>query len=607
VNLASEGFPPSPVVTPGGEPFVRYGLWHYVWKLLRLRVLLTLSGFRQAKLVRKIIIVIAALAFLAFAVLVFMASWWLLGLLHSPYLTQALAQQNLGSLTGFLESVPALVLAGAFMGILLTSFGVLLQALYLAGDMDFLLSTPVPIRAVFITKMLQAILPNFGLIALFGLPVLLGLGASSGYNVLYYPLVVIVLASLALAAAGLSSLLVMGVVRIFPARRVAEVLGFFGALISIICSQSGNLISSTDFANKQFASQGVPLTWITRFNTPWSPLVWPGRALVDLGEGRWLTGIGFLALTLGLAGLAFAISLTTAERLYYTGWASIQISIRKKAPPRALPHAQGGRSRPVALVERLIPSAVRAIVVKDFIVLRRDLRNMSQVVTPIIFGIIYAISLMHTGGEPPPGQGEAPGWLMQILRSLMVYGNVGISLFVGWSLLSRLALMGFSQEGKNYWLLKSAPVRAGELLAAKFLVAYLPSLALGWIFMVIISLMQRSTLAVLVFGLGVVALSIAGTAGINLAFGVAGTNLNWEDPRRMNAGWWGCLSMPMSFAFLAFSLGFFFAPPVILTGLGLPEALGQVIGLGLGGVVCLACAMFIPRLAVDRVARIGEA
>ncbi len=89
----------------------------------------------------------------------------------------------------FLESLPVLIFTGLFMGILVTSFGVLLQALYLSGDMDFLLSSPIPIRAVFITKLMQAVLPNFGLIALFGLPVLFGLGISGGYNFLYYPLV----------------------------------------------------------------------------------------------------------------------------------------------------------------------------------------------------------------------------------------------------------------------------------------------------------------------------------------------------------------------------------------------------------------------------------
>jgi len=41
---------------------------------------------------------------------------------------------------------------------------------------------------------------------------------------------------------------------------------------------------------------------------------------------------------------------------------------------------------------------------------------------------------------------------------ILAYGNVGMSLFVGWMVLSRLAGMGFSQEGKSYWLLKTAPV-----------------------------------------------------------------------------------------------------------------------------------------------------
>ena len=150
-------------------------------------------------------------------------------------------------MTPFLESVPVVVVSAAFVLILLASFGVLLQALYLAGDMEFLLSAPIPIRAVFVTKMTQAILPTFGLILLFALPVLYGLGYSEGYNYLYYPLVLIVLASLALAAAGLASLLVMAVVRIFPARRVAEVLGFVVAISTFICSQSGQIMNFSRF------------------------------------------------------------------------------------------------------------------------------------------------------------------------------------------------------------------------------------------------------------------------------------------------------------------------------------------------------------------------
>ena len=63
-----------------------------------------------------------------------------------------------GDVGGMLASVPVLVVTMAFISLLVTRIGVLLQALYLAGDMDFLISAPVPVRAVFIAKMLQAIL-----------------------------------------------------------------------------------------------------------------------------------------------------------------------------------------------------------------------------------------------------------------------------------------------------------------------------------------------------------------------------------------------------------------------------------------------------------------
>ena len=46
------------------------------------------------------------------------------------------------------------------------------------------------------------------------------------------------------------------------------------------------------------------------------------------------------------------------------------------------------------------------------------------------------------------------------------------------TVLARLAGLGFSHEGKNYWMLKAAPISTRQLLTAKFLVGYLPALLL---------------------------------------------------------------------------------------------------------------------------------
>jgi len=572
-------------------------LWRYVWKLLRLRGVILISEFRRAKLRRKIGMIFLGLLAIAGLVFAFVLSWLLLRFMRSPELAQFM-----GNTQPLLESMPTLVISAAFAAILITSFAVLLQALYLAGDMEFLLSAPVPIRAIFITKLLQATLPNFSLILLFGLPVLYGLGASGGYNILYYPLVLIVLALVALATAGLSSLLVMAVVRIFPARRVAEVLGFVVAILSFTCSQSGQFARYANVSQDQ-ATQMLNLA--TRFNTPWSPLTWAGRGLVDIGEGRWPSGAGLVLLTIVITSGVFALSLATAERLYYSGWASVQISTGKKASAR-----RNGAVQPrvaiAAPLRRLLPADVRGLIAKDWLMLRRDLRNMSQLITPLILGAVYALMLIRSGGQAPAGRGEAPAVFMEIMQNVMVYGNVAISLFVSWSLLSRLAALGFSLEGKNYWMVKIAPISIARLLGAKYLAAFLPTLALGWVFLVIISLVQRASPGTLIFGMLVVLLTIAGTAGLNLAFGVIGANFNWEDPRRVTQGGIGCLGALASFLFLGISLLLFFGPAVLLKMLGGPAAAGEFAGLALGGIVCLIGG-FVPLWLVrGRVRCLGE-
>ena len=571
-------------------------LWSSVWRLLKLRALIFFSSFRRAKTRGKIAIIFIVLLVLGFLGFLLFASWALLGFLRSPQLAQFS-----GDMSALVNSVPVLIVGGAFLGILLTSFGVLLQALYLAGDMDFLLSAPISIRAVFITKLLQAILPNFGLISIFALPVLYGLGISSRYNLLYYPLVIIMLASLALAAAGLSSLLVMFIVRLFPAKRVAEVLGFIGALASFICSQSGQL-ANFDHVTQDQTTQMFSL--LSRFNNPWSPLAWAGRGLIDIGEGRWLSGVGFSLLTLGLAAVIFSLALTTSERLYYSGWASIRTTAHKKKVLR--PSRNRAASPLVALAERRVPAVIRAVMVKDYLVLRRDLRNMSQLVTPLIFGIVYAVMFLRNGGQPSLGRGEAPALFNEVLKNIFVYGNVGISLFVGWMLLARLGGMGFSQEGKSYWLLKSAPVTAYQLVLSKFLVAFLPTLALGWAFLLAISLLQQVNLSIILFTVPVVALSIAGNAGLNLTFGITGANMIWEDPRQMQKGSSGCLGSLASFIYLPLSLLLFFGPELLFALLGLPEFIGQLTGLLLGGVFSLAVAIIPLWLVRNRVLHLDE-
>jgi ABC-2 type transport system permease protein len=299
------------------------------------------------------------------------------------------------------------------------------------------------------------------------------------------------------------------------------------------------------------------------------------------------------------------VALIAAERLYYSGWASVSVAStrRRRGSPARL---TAGRVAAGAKARRRRGSPVRAIVVKDFAMLRRDLRNLSGMVTPIIMGIVYAALLVRGGGEPSPGRGEAPDWVMQGFRDLLVFGDIGISLFVGWVLSTRLATMSFSQEGRSWWILKTAPIGPTRLLTAKYIVAYLPVAVLGWTFLIVLSIVRSVAVGDVVFGLLVVGLCYAAMTGVNLAFGVLGANFAWEDPRRMVRGSAGCLSTIASIAALGVCLVLFIGPVFGAALLGLPAAAGKLVGLALGTAACAACALVPLALVQDRVPRLGE-
>jgi ABC-2 type transport system permease protein len=567
------------------------------WKLLRLRIRITVNGIRHAKGRARVGAVILALLTAVFAGVLLLMSWLLLGFLRSPELAASLAT-DAGPV---LAAIPVLVLTGLFVATLLTSFGGVLQGLYLTGDMDFLLTTPVPIRAVFVAKVIGTVVPVFGLGCLFGLPVLIGLGLSGGYSPLYYPLLALAMVALTLAAGGVSSLLVMLVVRVMPPRRVGEILAFVGAILAIGLSQAGNIMNAMH--GDTASSSGPQLTGLLlAASTPWLPLNWVGRGLIDVGEGRWLTGLPLVLLTIGLAFGAFWLAIATAERWYYTGWAGMQVVERRARPARTprVPATAGTARRPLS---RLVPQPVWGLVWHDALTLRRDLRNLSQLVTPLILGVVYTL-LLFRGDRSSPG--EDLGDLAEPLRTLLAYSSVGMSLFVGWMLLARLAGTAFSREGRSYWLVKVAPVRAGHLLAAKFVVAYLPALALAGAFTVVIAIVRQMSAPAFAYSLVASALCLAGMVGILLAFGVLGANFNWDDPRKMSGGAMGCLGQIVAMLYVPLAFGLFIGPVAVAAWAGLPPVDGHVVGLFLGTSATLGSAYLPLRLVRDRVSRLDE-
>jgi len=467
----------------------------------------------------------------------------------------------------YLLALPSAVLFLALVLMVLTSFTTVLSSLYLSGDMDMLLAAPVPMRAVFVIKFFSGLLVPYLLLFFLLGPFLLGFGQGLGWGAAFFVTAFVVVLLLPLLPTGIGALLVMAVVRVIPARRAREIVGVIGGMVGIswyIFSQFSNQLAPR-VANARM------LDYLRRFDNPLLPSAWAGRALIAAGQGDWAKLALYGGLFAGLSIGAFALCVVLAERLYYAGWSNMSTQggrVRKrrrtKDPSTPLRASEGRRpasNNPQSLVVRLwsfvLPRQSAAVLYKDLRVFPRDLRNVQQLIFPLVLAGIWTFRLLTSGA--PFGAGQQP----DILQSLGHLASAGISFYICLVLSSAMGGPGISREGHGFWLLKVAPISAWRILLGKLALAYLPYPTIGVLFMLFLSILQHSTPVEFARSLAQVLLGGLGATSITLGIGAAFPKLNWENPRQQSSIQAGCLAPVLYVAYLALALGAMLGLPLL--------------------------------------------
>jgi ABC-2 type transport system permease protein len=527
--------------------------------LVRTRFLIARNTFWRGKIGRKILIVLGLVGLCFASYGLYRLTLGAVRGLTSPQFARFLerAAREIPDLPAsfsvdvrsYLLALPSLVLFSALVLMVLTSFTTVLSSLYLSGDMDMLLVAPVPMRAVFIVKFFGGLLvPYLLLFVLIG-PFLLGFGQGLGFGAAFFVVAVVVLLLLPLLPTGLGALLVMAVVRVIPARRAREIVGVIGGMVGIswyIFSQFSNQLAPR-------VANARTLDYLRRFDSPALPSAWAGRALIAAGEGSWtalaLYGGLFAALSIGV----FAACVVLAERLYYAGWSNMSTKGGRVKGKRqkARGTAEQAERTPFYLLpfSFFLPQESRAVLVKDLRIFPRDLRNLQQLIFPLVLAGIWTFRLI-TGGSTT-GNDRAP----DIFESLSTLASAGISFYICLVLSSAMGGPGISREGRGFWLLKVAPISAWRILLGKLTLAYLPFPIIGTLFIVFLSILQGSTPAELARALALVLLGGLGTTSISMGIGAAFPKLNWDNPRQQTSIQAGCLAPILYMLYLGIAIG----------------------------------------------------
>ncbi len=512
--------------------------------LIRARLLIARNTFWRGKIWRKLGLT-AVLCLIGFAAWgLYNISRFVVAFLQQPDFARmlrigALQNPELGlptDITPLLYAIPSVVLFAALLLLVFSSFSSVLNSLYLSGDMDMLLVTPVPMRAVFMVKFFDGLLTQYILLFALVAPILLGYGQASDFGLTYQLATLIVLLLLPLLPAGLGALLVMAVVRIIPARRARDIVSVLGGLLGVgfyIISQLAPEVAPR-LANVQ------TVNGLLQLDVPLLPSAWAGRAMIAAGSNDSLPLLLYGGLFVGLSLGVFIGCLLLAERLYYIGWSNIAVQVgrvRKERKPKP-DSSLLSRSRTWFSV---LPVQSQAVFFKDWRVFPRDLRNVQRLIFPLALAGIWTFRLLNgsedTGYFPTPASGDSR------LAAMNIWGSVGITFFLCLTLANTISGAGISREGRAFWLLKLAPISSLHILLGKLALAFLPFPLVGTLFLLLVALVQQITPTSILSGWLLLMLMGLGSTCISLGLGALFPRLDWENPQQQTTLRAGCLSL----------------------------------------------------------------
>ncbi len=341
----------------------------------------------------------------------------------------------------------ALSIISAFVGSSTTA----LQALYLADDIPFLITLPIPLKVLFGTKFLEAAIgtaPSSMLLT----AAVAGYGLAYSGSQLFWIVGLIALLGSAVMATATSVIVVSLVTRFIPPRRARMfLLSISLSVIAVTILGWRLLLPQPDRINMLVEGEQFGRVWSA---LGWTPAGWTATALAESISGRLFVALYLGFLLLVTSGLAIALSFRVFQRTFIRGLA--QTRDAQTAQPNESVAVWLGRAA------KLLPLEIGSLVLKEWLVFSRDLRRLSGAVWPVGVVIMYTV-LLARGSGSAFGSGDLQFWSRNGSLALLPWGlSLGISVYA------------YGSEGRNIQLLRSLPVSARMIFAAKVIAAFVP-------------------------------------------------------------------------------------------------------------------------------------
>ncbi len=412
-----------------------------------------------------------------------------------------------------------------------------LSTFFLARDLDLVMSTPTSPSAFFYSRLITTTVNSSWMVLLFSLPIFAAYGSVFHGGSLFYLWVFLVLPLFLIIPAALGVLITQLLVYFLPARRIRDILFFFGLFAFIILyflfrfSQPERLVHPEAF--------GHFLEFLTAMETPSSPFLpssWAAEIFASVLFEKPIDLWFFYALLVSYALFLPLLASWISGAVYLSAWSKAQESRKGRRQGYLLDRILNWLTYP-------FPETSKAIMIKDIKTFLRDTTQWSQLflLLALVVVYLYNFKVLPLDRSPIP---------TDTLRTVVSFANLALAGFVLSAVAVRFAFPAVSLEGKAFWILQTSPISLRSLLWSKFWLNLLPLLFLGEILVFLSNVLLRVPPWMMTLSLITVFLMTFGITAIGVGVGALYPKFDYDHAAEIPTSFGGVICMILSIAFI---------------------------------------------------------
>ncbi len=443
----------------------------------------------------------------------------------------------IGSL--FLLRITALAVLISFTMLIFSSLIISLSTIYNSKDIEFLISMPISILEIFLTKFCSTFVQSSWMLMTILLPFILAFSISKNFYFSSFCIVIISILIMFLISVCCGIIISILLSYFFPTQKLKDI-----AVISIILLTTAvytalrfvqpekllnpdkfdELVEYLDFMSKPVA-RGLPSWWVAEII----------RGIMVTQPDIVVKNFVMLFI---LAVVLFLTVIFLAKNLYYSGIFSNKTSKKKTSRVKNFKAA-------ILNIEKNLSFA---LIKKDIKLFIREPIQWTQVVIVVALIIVYIFSITKLPVE------------VMYVRTTIAFFNLGSVMFIITALVLRFVFVQPSLEYKTFWILKSAPIELYKIFFSKIKIFLPLVLFVGWVMTTLSNYVLGVSRIIYIFSFFVITISSIVITVAGYSIGILFPKPNYQNIGQIETSFGGLMFVILSLCYIVLTITSFAYP-----------------------------------------------